>query len=193
MESTRYLKDIPVPDGMTEVSIHMLSPMMYIKTYRRHDQIYSQGDPGNAVYLLRGGRVKIYKLSPDGKELTLAIHQPYEIFGEMALVDDGPRDTIAEALDDTCLFVICRRDFESLLHKEPTLAWDIIKLIGRRRREIENQLENLAFRRVSARLALLLMSLAERHGVCDSRGTILNVKLPQHELVHCKIYHDGLG
>ena len=102
----------------------------------------------------------------------------------MALVDEGPRDTIAEALDDTRLYVIRLRDFELLLKKKPQLTMQVTKLIGRRRREIEDQLENLAFRRAPSRLSLLLMSLAEKHGVRDSQGIILNVKLSQQEMAN---------
>ncbi len=184
MEKIWYLKHINIFGDMTEAELSMVDRITYMKDYSRHEQVYGQSDPGDVVYLLKEGRVKIYKLSPDGKELTLAILEPGEIFGEMALVDTGPRETIAETLDDTLLCVIRRRDFEILLHKKPSLALRITKLIGVRRREIENQLENLVFRSAPSRLALLLMSLAEKHGVRDSRGIILNVKLSQQELAN---------
>ena len=102
----------------------------------------------------------------------------------MALVDQGPHDAIAEALDDTILYIIRRRDFELLLKKKPQLTMQITKLIGRRRRELENQLESLVFRNVSSRLAILLLSLAEKHGISDSQGIILNIKLAQQELAN---------
>ena len=89
-----------------------------MKHYKRRERIYGQGDPGDVVYLLKEGRVKIYKLSPDGKELTLAVLESGEIFGEMALIDEGPRGTIAEPLEDSYICVIRRRDFEMLLKEE---------------------------------------------------------------------------
>lgn len=184
MEKIWYLKHINIFGDMTEADLSVLDRITYMKDYSRREQVYGQGDPGDVIYLLKEGRVKIYKLSAEGKELTLAILEPGEIFGEMALVDEGPRDTIAEALDDMLLCVIRRRDFEILLRKKPELAMRVTKLIGVRRREIENQLENLVFRSASSRLALLLMSLAEKHGVRDSRGIILNVKLSQQELAN---------
>ena len=184
MEKIWYLKHINIFGDMTEADLSVLDRITYMKDYSRREQVYGQGDPGDVICLLKEGRVKIYKLSAEGKELTLAILEPGEIFGEMALVDEGPRDTIAEALDDMLLCVIRRRDFEILLRKKPELAMRVTKLIGVRRREIENQLENLVFRSASSRLALLLMSLAEKHGVRDSRGIILNVKLSQQELAN---------
>ena len=114
----------------------------------------------------------------------MAVLENGEIFGEMALIDEEPRDTIAETLDDSDICVIRRRDFEMLLKKKPDLAMHVTKLIRLRRREIKNQLENLVFRNAPSRLAALLMSLAEKHGVRDSQGIILNVKLSQQKLAN---------
>ena len=184
MEKIWYLKHINIFKGMAEADFGTLERITYMKAYGRREQVYGQGDAGDVVYLLKEGRVKIYKLSPDGKELTLELLEPGEIFGEMALVDDSPRDTIAETLADSMLCVTRRRDFELFLKKKPELVMRVTKLIGIRRRRIENQLENLVFRSASSRLALLLLSLGERHGVHDSRGIILNIKLSQQELAN---------
>jgi CRP-like cAMP-binding protein len=184
MEKIWYLKHINIFKGMTEADLATVERMTHMKPYGRREQVYGQGDEGDVVYLLKEGRVKIYKLSPDGKELTLELLEPGEIFGEMALVDDSPRDTIAETLDDSMLCIMRRRDFELFLKKKPELAMRVTKLIGMRRRHIENQLENLVFRSASSRLALLLLSLGEIHGVRDSRGIILNIKLSQQELAN---------
>lgn len=184
LEKIWYLKHINLFRNLTDVEIGVLDRITYMKDYSRHKQVYGQSDSGDVVYLIKEGRVKIYKLSPEGKELTLAILEPGEIFGEMALIDEGPRDTIAETLDDALLCVIRRRDFELLLKKKPELALRVTKLIGVRRREIKNQLENLVFRSAPSRLALLLMALAEKHGVRDSQGIIVNVKLSQQELAN---------
>jgi CRP/FNR family transcriptional regulator, cyclic AMP receptor protein len=184
MEKIWYLKNFNIFQDFTENDFSVIDRITYMKDYSRREQVYGQGDPGDVVYLLKEGRVKIYKLSPDGKELTLEILEPGEIFGEMALVDDSPRDTIAETLDDSLLCVMRRRDFELLLRKKPDMAMRVTKLIGVRRRHIENQLENLVFRSAPSRLALLLLSLAEKHGVRDSRGIILNVKFSQQELAN---------
>ena len=184
LEKIWYLKHFDIFKDLTDREIDVIDRISYMKRYSRRERIYGQGDPGDLVYLLKEGRVKIYKLSPDGKELTLAVLENGEIFGEMALIDEGPRGTIAETLDDSDICVIRRRDFEMLLKKKPDLAMHVTKLIGLRRREIENQLENLVFRNAPSRLAALLMSLAEKHGVRDSQGIILNVKLSQQELAN---------
>ncbi len=183
-ENIWYLKHINIFNGMTDVDLGELNRITCTESYNRHDQVRGQDDSRNVIYLLKEGRVKIYKPLPEGKESTLAVLDPGEIFGEMGLSDEGPRDTIAETLDDTLLCVIRRRNFENLLRKKPELTMRTTKLIGVRRRAIENQLENLVFRSVSSRLALLLISLAERYGVRDSRGIMLSVKLSQQKLAY---------
>ena len=184
LEKIWYLKHFDIFKDLTDREIDVIDRISYMKHYKRRERIYGQDDPGDLVYLLKEGRVKIYKLSSDDKELTLAVLENGEIFGEMALIDDGPRGTIAETLDDSDICVIRRRDFEMLLKKKPDLAMHVTKLIGLRRREIENQLENLVFRTAPSRLAALLMSLAEKYGVRDSQGIILNVKFSQQELTN---------
>ena len=184
LEQIWYLKHFDIFKDLTDREINVIDRISYMKHYKRRERIYGQGDPGDLVYLLKEGRVKIYKLSPDSKELTLAVLENGEIFGEMALIDEEPRGTIVETLDDSDICMIRRRDFEMLLKKKPDLAMHVTKLIGLRRREIENQLENLVFRNAPSRLAALLMSLAERHGVRDSQGITLNVKLSQQELAN---------
>ena len=76
MEKIWYLKNFNIFDGMTEADLSVLDRITYMKDYSRRDQVYGQSDPGDVIYWLKKGRVKIYKLSPEGKELTLAIHQP---------------------------------------------------------------------------------------------------------------------
>ena len=184
LEKIWYLKHFDIFKDLTDREIDIIDRISYMKRYSRRERIYGQGDPGDLVYLLKEGRVKIYKLSPDGKELTLAVLENGEIFGEMALIDDGPRGTIAETLDDSDICVIRRRDFEMLLKKKPDLAMHVTKLMDCGGGKSKTQLENLVFRNAPSRLASLLMSLAEKHGVRDSQGIILNVKLSQQELAN---------
>ena len=184
VESIWYLKNINIFHDLDDVDLSVLDRITHMKEYGPLEQVHGHGNPGDVVYLLKKGRVKIYKLSPEGKTLTLEILEAGEIFGEIALVDDTPRDTKAETLIDSLVFVMRRRDFELLLRKKSDLGMRVTKRIGRRGRHVENQLKSLVFRSAPSRLAYLLLSLAGRHGVHDSRGIILNIKLSQKELAN---------
>ena len=128
------------------------------------------------------GPVKISQLSEDGWENTLVILEPSEICRESALInDEETRSTVAEAIEKAYLCVISRKDFEEFIHNKPELALSITKLMGFRRREIENMLEDLVFRGVHERLAILLLRLSERHGKDVDGNTLIDISLTHYD------------
>ena len=177
-----YLKNINLFRSLTERDFYALNRSTVIKACDRREQVSGKTDFGDTVYLLKKGRVKIYKLLPNGEGLTLEVIESGEIFGESAVIDDEPRDTVAETLNDSVLYVMRRRDFELFLKKKPDLATRLTKFACTRRRRIQNRLDNLVFRTASSRLAFLLLSLADQGGVHNSNGMVLRVKLSQGDL-----------
>ncbi|MBI3610455.1 MAG: Crp/Fnr family transcriptional regulator [Nitrospirae bacterium] len=123
-------------------------------------------------------------MNEDGKELTLAILEPGEVFGEMEVLEGMPRDTVAEALDDVSICVMQRSDFEALLKKDPNTNIRLTKLIGLRLKKIESRIEDLVFKDVPARLAHLLFELSKEFGVQENGQTRLSVKLSHQELAN---------
>ncbi len=177
-----YLKYFDLFSELPDEDLKFLDQISYMMKFPKREYIYFPEDPANTIFLLKEGRVKISLLTEKGRELTLAILDPGEVFGELALVEEGNRQTLAEALEDTLICVIKREDFKKLLKKQPDLALKIIKLIGLRRRAIESKIEYLVFRDVPARLAHLLLSLAEEYGVKTSEGIKLRVRLTHQEI-----------
>src|SRR5688572_33339719 len=103
-----------------------------MKEVRRREVVYLPGDPGASLFFVNGGRIKVSKVTRDGKALTLAYCGPSEIFGETCLIDGGPRSEMAEAVENAMLTEIERADFERLLGLHPTLGSQMTKLkIGR--------------------------------------------------------------
>ena len=167
---------------MSDAEVKHLDDITFMKHYDKKDLIYLPGDVSDQVYMLKEGRVKISKLSEDGREITLVILEPGEIFGESALIDDKEtRSTVAEALENAYLCVISRKDFEEFINKKPELALSVTKLMGFRRRQIENMLEDLVFRGVHERLAILLLRLAERHGKEVDGKNLINISLTHYD------------
>ena len=167
---------------MSDAEVKHLDEITFMKHYDKKDLIYLPGDVSDQVYLLKEGRVKISKLSEDGREITLVILEPGEIFGESALINDKEtRSTVAEALENAYLCVISRKDFEEFINDKPELALSVTKLIGFRRRQIENMLEDLVFRGVHERLALLLLRLAERHGKEVDGKNLIDISLTHYD------------
>ncbi|HEX2570711.1 MAG TPA: Crp/Fnr family transcriptional regulator [Polyangia bacterium] len=161
-----------------------MAELVELTEVRRRQVIYLPGDPGHSVYFVNGGRVKISKVTRDGKELTLAYRGPGEVFGEIVLVDGGPREEMAEAVDNALLTVIPRADFEQLVERERTVAFRLTKVLAQRRREVESKIEHLVFKDVNAKLAGLLLRLAGEYGVDDSRGTLVTLKITHQEMAN---------
>lgn len=177
-----YLKNIKFFRNLTEADLYALDRVAITRQCTRREQITGKTDFGNTVYLLKKGRVKIYQLSPKGEGLTLEVVESGDIFGESDNVDDEARDTVAETLDDSVLYVMRRKDFEMFLKKKPDLTMRLTKFISTHGRNIQNHLENLVFRTVSSRLACLLLSLADGCGVHNSNGLELRVNLSRTDL-----------
>ncbi len=167
---------------MSEAEMKQLASITHMKHYDKKTAIYLPGDVSDQVYLLKEGRVKISKISEDGREITLVILEPGEIFGESAIInDDKTRSSVAEALENAYLCIIGRKDFEEFINNKPELSLSITKLMGFRRRQIETMLEDLVFRGVHERLALLLLRLADRHGKDIGDKKLINISLTHYD------------
>ena len=122
--------------------------------------IYSPEEHGEVLFLLKQGRVRLYRLSPDGKSLTTAMIEPGSVFGEMALLGQGMQDSFAEALEDSILYTLSRRDVQEVLLGDPRVSRRLLELVSRRLTDTERKLEEFAFKNVPQRLASLLLQLA---------------------------------
>lgn len=177
-----FLKKIKLFMDLSDKEIQMMEDKTRMEVVKRRQVIYLPGDPAKTVYLLKTGRVKISRISEDGKEWTMAILEPGEVFGELEVLEGTTRDTVAEALDDCSICVMQRPDFEAMLRKDPNTSIRLTKLVGLRLKKIENRVENLVFRDVPSRLAQLLIQLSDEIGIRDDRGILFRVKITHKDL-----------
>jgi CRP-like cAMP-binding protein len=177
-----YLKNINLFRGMTDVQMQSVEQRTVMREVRRRETLYLPGDAGDRIYLLKRGVVKISSLGADGREIILAFLRPGEVFGEEAVLDESPRDHMAEAYEDALICIIQRREFLDLLRSMPDLGFKVTKLIGLRLKTFRSRVENLLFKGAPARLAATLLDLAEQHGVRDDHGTLLPLRLSQQDL-----------
>ncbi len=179
-----YLQNINLFAGMPRDEMLEIERITMMETVKRRQPIYLPGDPGDKVFLLKTGQVKLSRITEDGKELTLTILHPGDIFGELEVLDDSPRDAMAEALEDTSLCVMRRQDFESLLKRRPDLTIKLTKLMGLQLKSIENRVEDLVFKDVPSRLAGLLLQLSQEFGVKEEHGLRLRTKVTHQEMAN---------
>jgi CRP-like cAMP-binding protein len=179
-----YLRKIPLLADLGPEALSRLADRIQMREIRRREVIYLPGDPGETLFVVNGGRVKISKVTRDGKALTLSYCGPSEVFGETCLVDGGARQDMAEAMENTMVTEIARGDFEKLLQTNASLGCQMTRILAARRRDVENKLETLVFRDVTSKLAELLLQLAEEYGVDDPRGTLVALKITHQELAN---------
>jgi CRP-like cAMP-binding protein len=179
-----YLKHIRLFDGLSQTEMQEMERITRMQAVKNRQPLYLPGDPSSNVYLLKQGRVKLASTAVSGKEVTFEILEPGEIFGELEVLEGLPRETAAEALDDTLICVIRREDFDKYLEAHPNITVRLTKLIGLRLRRIQSRVEDLVFRDVPARLAHLLLELRKTDGVPDGTSIRLRVKLTHQEIAN---------
>jgi len=159
-----YLQMVDIFRDLTEAEIEEIDRATTISTCRRGKILYMPEDTSEVLFLLKQGRVQLYRISPDGKKLVIATIGPGAIFGEMALIGQGMHNSFAEAVEDCVLCVMSRDDVERLLMTKPQVALRLFEVLGRRLKEAEARLEAIAFKSIPARLASLLLQLADEAG-----------------------------
>lgn len=179
-----FLRHIRLFDGMSSSEMQEMEKITRMEEVKKRQPLYLPGDPSSNVYLLKKGRVKIANTAPSGKEVTFDILEPGEVFGELEVLEDAPRSTSAEALDDTLICVIPRKDFDQYLAMHPNVTVKLTKLIGLRLKKIQSRVEDLVFRDVPARLAHLLVELSKSDGVKEATGIRLKAKLTHQEMAN---------
>lgn len=179
-----YLKKINLFTEMSSEEMETLARKTRMESVSKKTPIFFPGDPSKQVYLLKEGRVKLSRISEEGREVTITLLEPGEIFGELEVLGDAPRDTLAEALDDSKICVVSKDLFLEMISRKPEFSFRLTKLIGFRMRKIENRVEDLVFKDVPARLAHLLLDLAKDYGKETSDGVFLQIKLTHQEIAN---------
>jgi CRP/FNR family cyclic AMP-dependent transcriptional regulator len=164
--------------------LQALVPGLAVGSYRPRQVIYLPGDRAQGVHFLTSGRIKISKVTRDGKELTLAYRSEGDFFGEPCLLDGGPREEMAEAMDASTTLEIARDALDEVLRSDGGAAYKFARALIARRKDLETRVEQLIFKDVGAKLAELLLSLGQDHGVSDERGVVVGLKITHQEMAN---------
>lgn len=155
-----------------------------MRSFPRGGLIYLPSDPGSGVLLLATGQAKICTLTDDGKQAILALIEPGELFGELALIEPGDREEYAEAIELSTVILIPTEAIHQLMEERPELSMGVTKLIGLRRRRVERRLKSLLFQSNRQRIVHLLLDLAEQYGYMSPEGIRLRIKLAHQDLAN---------
>ena len=153
--------------------------------YGKHDYIFREGDPTEYFHIVKEGTVKCVKSTPDGKECTLKMLMPGDLFCcDAAAFDGTAHPGSAQPMGDVSILRMKKKSYFEMLRRNPDAAMEVIKYLGNRLNEAQEKIKDLALDRADQRLASLLVDLATRNGIKDPNGIRLTIRLTRQDMAN---------
>ncbi len=181
-DTSAGLSDTPLFAALDADSAEALRASMRELRLARSNVLFTEGEPGDRLYVITTGKIKLGRTAPDGRENLLAILGQGEMFGELSLFDPGPRTATATAVTDTNLLELGHENLEPWLLARPEVASHLLAALARRLRRTNEAMADLVFSDVPGRVAKALLDLARRFGVQSEEGLHVTHDLTQEEL-----------
>ena len=178
-----FLRGVELFQGISEAEDQTIFRLCSERRFPQGATLFSEGDPVNALYILREGLVKIVSISEGGRETILHILKPDEIVGAFVLVEEK-RPFTAIAIEEVLVTVIPRENFLALLSSVPTIGLNFARLLSRRLKKAEKELADFSHSWSYHRLAKVLLQLGEKHGEEVSAGTLITLRLTHEDLAN---------
>ena len=180
--TVRALTSVPLFANLPPAVVEAISGKVRRRRFSDGEVIFHEGDPGRALCVIEAGRVKIVSVSEQGQEALLAVMGPGEFFGELALFDDLPRSADVVAMEQTNTLNLNRDDFFAIIDRFPSVSRQIFSVLASQIRRLTNNVSDIVFLNLDARIAKRLLELAEVHGVDTPEGRRIELNLSQAEI-----------
>lgn len=177
MSSLEDLKRVPLFSDLAEGELVRFAEVTREREYPRNSVILFEDDPGDSLYIVSAGQVKVVLIGEDGREVILSVLSDGDFFGEMSLIDDEPRSAHVIAMRDSRLLVLRRDDFQQQVQQHPSIALKLLKVLVQRLRRADAKIGGLVLLDVNGRVAKLLLDLADESG-----GPKVTRKLTHHTI-----------
>ena len=172
----------PLFASLTEKEMEALARRVTTRLSERGELLFSEGDPCTGLFLIASGKIRIFKLSPSGREQVLAVEGPGSSFAELPVFDGGTYPASASVLEDAELLFISRKDFQNFCLEHPDVALKVIAVVGSRLRRLVGIIEELSFTTVRQRLIALILRLAHENGASSKAGISIELTKSHQEL-----------
>jgi CRP-like cAMP-binding protein len=171
MQTSDFLATVPLFQGLDSMELQGLAELTRERTYPKGSVIVFEDDPGDSLFVVKDGRVKVVLVGEDGREVILGILGRGEHFGELSLIDGQPRSAHVIAADDTQLLILRREDVRRRVEESPPLAWALLTALSRRLRRADEQIGGLVLLDVHGRIARFILDSAGPDGTLDKKLT----------------------
>lgn len=178
------LRRVPLLQSLSDAELRNVASLSTKRRVRAREVVVQQSEPGNELFVLVSGHLKVVSTDPEGRDAGLNVLGPGEVFGEVALLDGGPRSATIVALNEPCeLLVIRRENWLRFLRESPDTAVQLLGVLAARLRKLTERTEDIAFLRVGERLAKTVATLASTYGEKQPDGSLrLALKMSQQEM-----------
>jgi CRP/FNR family transcriptional regulator len=156
--------------SLSDKEMEALARRVSNRRFERGALLFSEGDPCTGLFLVASGKIRIFKLSPAGREQVLAVEGPGSSFAELPVFDGGNYPASASALEDAAVLFISRKDFQNFCREHPEVALKVIAVVGSRLRRLVGIIEDLSFTTVRHRLIALILRLLQAGGTASKEG-----------------------
>jgi len=178
------LKLIPLFSELTEAELADIAAIAMEQTFKKDTMILIEEEVGSTMFIILNGRVKISRISDDGREVILSILVDGDFFGEMAILDGQTRSANAVTLEETQMMVIRRDNFLQILHKYPQVAINLLKELAHRLRRSDAQIKSLSLQNALGRVASTLLRIADDSGIIKLGRVEISHLPPQQDLAN---------
>lgn len=180
---SKCMKDLEIFQKLNESEKALVPKLARGKQYKKGEVIFSEGDPADTIYLVKEGKVLLYKISEEGKVFGLNILHENDIFGENTILEDNCQTMYAKAMENVFVCTCTQRDFHSLLIN-PSVAFKVISYLSEKLNNYTQQVAAMAFQDVKGRVFSTLARLAKDHGELAPEGLRINIILSHQELAN---------
>jgi len=164
------LRKTPLFASLTDDEMRALAARTARQRFQKDEQLFAEGDPCKGLYLVASGKIRIFKLSPSGREQILAVEGPGSSFAELPVFDGGNYPAAASAIEDTEALFISRRDFQNFCREHPDVGLKVIAVVGSRLRRLVGIIEELSFTTVRQRLIAVILRMAQESHTRSKEG-----------------------
>ena len=179
MHTVDFLATVPLLSRIDRGELQRLAAVTRERQYAKGSVILFENDPGDTLFVVRQGRVKVVLVGEDGREVILGVLGAGEYFGELSLIDEQPRSAHVIAMEDTNVLVLRSDDFRRRVEANPAVAWVLMQELSRRLRRADGKIHGLALLDVPGRIARLLLDFAS-----DDNGDRIEKPLTHQTIAH---------
>ncbi len=183
---TDLLRSVPIFSDLKPSEIEELVSCVTVKDFPKITTVVHQMDPGDSMFVIVSGKVKVSLYGEDGREIILNNLYPGDFFGEMALLDSEPRSANVTTTEETTCMVLKREDFTRQVKRNPSIALNILSEMSRRLRSADEKIGNLALLDVYGRVARELLKISETDGLVTDEGIVIETR-PTHQEIASRI------